>query len=175
MDHSDNHDERQPLLQSDDAHPGHLAGQDATDSRPKHFAQVAILGTVILVAFNIALQLINLGRSQLIEGAICQQEFHNVTQPYQDARCKYDTVQQRLSLILAWESTFSMIVSLFTTVPYAMVAQRYGARVVTSLLWLGYTFSLGGETIICMFYMPSACRKLLLTATLTNSTLPGGV
>ena len=122
----------------------------------KHFAHVVTLGTVVLVAFNIALQLVNLGRSQLIEGAICQQEFHNVTQPYQDDRCKYDKVQQKLSLILAWESTFSMIVSLLTTVPYAMMAQRYGARVVTSLLWLGYTFSLGGETIICMFKLPPA-------------------
>lgn len=120
--------------------------QDATVDRA---LRVAVPGVLIIVAFEIAMEFILIAFSQLMEGAICVKTYPDIQEPYSDPRCKNDEVQAMLSFVKAWETSLAILPGFLTALPYGMVADKYGAKFVLLLVFLGNLISLGMETVVC--------------------------
>lgn len=117
----------------------------------RQFIYTATLCILVNTACITASAFSDVSMNQLVEGAACQREFLNVTDPYHDTRCKEDTVQSQLSLVNGWQTTFGMIPGLLVAIPYGVFADTYGPRALLPLTFLGSTLTQLAQQLICQF------------------------
>lgn len=135
-------EEHRPLLSgsdSDSPAPQETAlpkYEDAGPSRSR-IVRIVIVGVLINLMVDTYIAFNSLGLVQMIEGAACQQLYPDVTKPYEDERCKADDVEARLATITGWQNTFMMIPGLVTAMPWGLFADRYGARALLFVAFLG--------------------------------------
>ncbi|OAR03111.1 hypothetical protein LLEC1_06386, partial [Akanthomyces lecanii] len=112
--------------------------------------RTAIPFFVILVAVEFAAALCAAGVAALVEGSLCRTAFPEVTAPYGDARCKHESVQADLAWIIGMENTISVVPGLLMSIPYGIVADKYGPNIVLGLIWVGQFLSEGGHLLVCL-------------------------
>jgi MFS family permease len=78
-------------------------------------------------------------------------EFENPLEPIPEDRCKVPDVQARLAMLRGWDQTFSCIPSIITAVPYGVMADKYGRKVVLILSLFGICLSLGWAEFVGYF------------------------
>jgi hypothetical protein len=127
---------------------GSSTASDADIPRAE-FLRVVVPGALIVACFGFAAQFLSIGLSELMQGGICQREYTNVTEPYKDPRCNDDVVQSKLATVKGWEQMFSLLPGLSLAVPYGVVADKYGPKLVLCLIWIGDILSQIGESAVC--------------------------
>ncbi|KAG0645285.1 MFS efflux pump [Hyphodiscus hymeniophilus] len=83
-------------------------------------------------------------------------EFENPHDPIPEDRCKVADVQGKLAKLRGWDQTFSCLPSIITAVPYGVMADKYGRKIVMFLSLLGIIMSLVWQVNIAYFsqYIP---------------------
>ncbi|OAA54664.1 Major facilitator superfamily transporter [Cordyceps fumosorosea ARSEF 2679] len=112
--------------------------------------RTAVPFLIILTVVEFAAALVAAGVAALVEGSLCRTRFPDVTQPYGDPRCKHEAVQADLAWIIGMENTISVIPGLLMSIPYGVVADRYGPNIVLGLVWVGQFLSEGGHLLVCL-------------------------
>ncbi|GKT65419.1 ATP synthase F0 [Colletotrichum tofieldiae] len=80
---------------------------------------------------------------QLLEDIICRKYFPDHILPGGgDDVCKTPEVQGELAMIKGWQASFDCVAPLLTSIPYGVIADKYGRRPVLSLAMLGVTLEL---------------------------------
>ncbi|KAK1999783.1 ATP synthase F0 [Colletotrichum falcatum] len=78
---------------------------------------------------------------QLMEEIICRKHYpgHTISQSDRGNVCKSALVQGELAMVKGWQTSFGCIPPLLTAIPYGVIADKYGRRLVLSLAILGIT------------------------------------
>lgn len=121
----------------------------------QHFIHVLAVGIAVYVSFTLAGAFMSVSSNQLIQGAACQQLYPDVREPYADERCNSDSVQSRLSLIIGWELTFSLMPGMIMAVPYGMLMDRVGVRLFSAVLFVASAVAQALEFIVCTLWRRS--------------------
>ncbi|KJZ76344.1 hypothetical protein HIM_04426 [Hirsutella minnesotensis 3608] len=129
--------ERRPLLPpaDDNGMPASTAGKQSLTLSQR--LAVAVPCLVIIFAAEIGASMIAAPMSQIAEGVICRRFHPDVVDPTTDARCKNADVQAELAMLQGWGMTFALIPGLLMAVPYGMLADRYGRKVILCLSLFG--------------------------------------
>ncbi|EGX95999.1 Major facilitator superfamily transporter [Cordyceps militaris CM01] len=112
--------------------------------------RTAIPFLLILTAVEFAAALCAAGVAALVEGSLCRSAFPDVVDPYRDARCKDKAVQADLAWIIGMENTISVVPGLLMSIPYGIIADKYGPNIVLGLVWVGQFLSEGGHLVVCL-------------------------
>ncbi|KAM3507962.1 hypothetical protein MY10362_001465 [Beauveria mimosiformis] len=141
---------RADLSSSSQDHHHHDAHDDASLT-PRQLLRIAIPFFLILTAVEFAAALCAAGVAALVEGLLCRSAFPDlVTDPYGDARCKSEAVQADLAWIIGMENTISVVPGLLMSIPYGIIADKYGPNIVLGLVWAGQFLSEGGHLLVCL-------------------------
>ncbi|OAA40485.1 Major facilitator superfamily transporter [Beauveria brongniartii RCEF 3172] len=141
---------RGDLSSSSQDHQHHHAHDDASLT-PRQLLRIAIPFFLILTAVEFAAALCAAGVAALVEGSLCRSAFPDlVTDPYGDARCKHEAVQADLAWIIGMENTISVVPGLLMSIPYGIIADKYGPNIVLGLVWAGQFLSEGGHLLVCL-------------------------
>ncbi|OAA72852.1 Major facilitator superfamily transporter [Akanthomyces lecanii RCEF 1005] len=141
--------EATPLLRDDNT----TTENGSTNTEVERLAprlRTAIPFSIILIAVEFAAALCAGGVAALVEGSLCRTAFPEVTEPYGDPRCKHEDVQADLAWIIGMENTISVIPGLLMSIPYGIVADKYGPNIVLGLIWVGQFLSEGGHLLVCL-------------------------
>lgn len=139
--------EATPLLR-DSAADSEQQAIDALLPR-RQILRIAIPLLTILTIVEFAAALCASGLAALVEGSLCRHEFPDVQDPYNDERCKTEKVQADLAWVIGMEMTVSVIPGLFMSIPYGIVADKFGPNIVMGMVWIGQFISEFGHLIIC--------------------------
>lgn len=93
------------------------------------------------------------------EDIVCRQyyqhtfpnEFEDPFDPIPEDRCKVPDVQSKLAMLRGWDQTLSCIPSVFTAVPYGVVADKYGRKPVLILCLFGLLLSIAWAELVGYF------------------------
>ena len=93
------------------------------------------------------------------EDIVCRQyyrqtfpnEFGDPSDPIPEDRCKIPDVQSKLAMLRAWDQTISCIPSVFTALPYGVIADKYGRKLVLVLSLVGIVLSVSWAEAIAFF------------------------
>ncbi|KAE9362765.1 MFS general substrate transporter [Stipitochalara longipes BDJ] len=95
---------------------------------------------------------------RIFEGIICRSYYESITPsgkelsiPIPEEKCKIPFVQSELAMLKGWEMTFSCIPGILAAVPFGMVADRYGRKLVLLLALLGVILCLLW-TMVVIYY-----------------------
>ncbi|XWW94538.1 hypothetical protein V2A60_002481 [Cordyceps javanica] len=115
--------------------------------------RLAILVPYMAISFLslLAVEMINAPLMEISEAIICRRVFDDVLDPTRDPRCKESPVQSELALINGWELTFALIPSILFSVPFGMLADKYGRQPIMLLALIGVVLSILGVNIICLY------------------------
>ncbi|XWW96069.1 hypothetical protein V2A60_004039 [Cordyceps javanica] len=148
--------EAAPLLRdSRDDESAHAQAYAAQEREEEPLATRQLLRTAvpflfIMTAVEFAAALCAAGVAALVEGSLCRAAFPQVTDPYGDPRCKHETVQADLAWIIGMENTISVMPGLLMSIPYGIIADKYGPHIVLGLIWVGQFLSEGGHLLVCL-------------------------
>lgn len=147
-------EERQPLL-GDPNTSENPSNYSEADNEPaptrSEILRVAIPGVLIMVTFQIAASFIEVGLSALLESSVCLKEYPDLEDRYNDPRCKNDNVQAELSMVIALEQMFTIMPGFLTLIPYGILADKYGPKLILLLVFFGDVLAQGGEALVCKF------------------------
>lgn len=156
--------ERQPLLRDEEAPL--VSPQTLNDahnsSTPTPLLSVIIPGLLILFLGEWANALIGVSMGALMERSICERRFPDVVDSLTDPRCKTDAVQAELSVVRGWETTFLLMPGILTAVPYSMLAEARGPKVVVLLMFAGMMITHATELLVCKCCLSFILRFVLL-------------
>jgi MFS family permease len=138
----------EPLLPME--HRSHEEHGDASDDNPlRQHLPLLLLGFVSLVFLKLYPGMFNTIISQIMEGILCRRYHDDVTDPTSDPRCKQESVQGELSLLLSMRATFQLIPSVLFSIPYGLAADVYGRKPVLIVATLGCVLYGLTELVIC--------------------------
>ncbi|XWW93466.1 hypothetical protein V2A60_001399 [Cordyceps javanica] len=175
-------EERRPLLHGDDAPTtaparAATAGEEPTAAasaasaaamvdRSRTPLRVVIPGVAMLFLSEWCAVLIGVSMGALMERSICARRYPDVVDSLRDPRCKANAVQAELSTVRGWESTFILVPGILTAIPYNMMAEAYGPKLVVLLMLLGQMLTHATELIVCLNPQIFDTRWVWLCATL---------
>lgn len=144
--------EERPLLSgSREASPARGSPSQAElPTRAWSRRHLLISSILVLITVMQAAVFVTPAMNHLVEAAACQQLHPDVTDCYDDPICKSADVQDRLAMIMGWETTFALIPALATAIPYGIFADRYGPKVLLLLVVVGGFVVQVGELITGM-------------------------
>ena len=143
------HDEASPLLGSlrgsdDEAQSGHAKLSVPPEASSWHWISIVSLGIVITILFDTADYLGQAPRIRLYESIACQRYYEekapwligrNGTLP--ERLCKIDPVQDTVAMILGQQYLFDSLPGLLLAVPFGMLADTHGRKLVALLAFGG--------------------------------------
>ena len=138
--------ERRPLLNTTEA-----TSNPSNPPTQHRVVYTTIIGLLVNATCVTASAFSNGSMDQLVEGAVCQRLYADVTDRYHDPRCKNDDVQSQLSLVNGWQTTFGIVPGLLVAVPYGFFADKYGPRALLPLTFLGTTTTQFVQQLMCKF------------------------
>ena len=97
--------------------------------------------------------------TRILEDIVCRQyyhrtvpnEFENPFDPIPEDRCKVPDVQARVAMLRGWDQTFSCIPSILTAVPYGIIADKYGRKIVLVMCLFGITLAVAWTELVGYF------------------------
>lgn len=140
--------ETAPLL----GHADHEQDEQQRNSSSRFFTKrVSALSLSAYVCFCICLEfgmyMTAAPLHQVLEAIICSRHASSTTED-----CKPDgETKRRLMMLLAWYQTFLLIPILLMLLPWGLMADRYGQRVVLVLGALGMLLTNAWVRIVCKF------------------------
>lgn len=150
------------VSRSNDHHAGHGEGLAPGELPPTTRAisparRLTILTLIFSVAITVAIGgcMVDTAQYQLIEEMICDQiqEHSNGTQflpgNQTENPCDAGQVMWKLTSLYGWLSTVTSIPGLLVSVPYGMLADRYGRTLVMGLSSLGLFLMQVWVTVVC--------------------------
>lgn len=140
-------------------HP--LVNQSIADSSPDQHNDVstvywrpAIFCTLIYLLMGIGYFISAAPQLRLLESIICQQYYEGSESSASEAGipehlCKEGPVQAALAQLLGWQSFFDNIPGLLLTLPYGILADKYGRRLIMTLSFVGQFVGMSWVLIVC--------------------------
>jgi MFS family permease len=113
-------------------------------------ATVAISSLLLLFSIMIGGVILEVPRVEVLENILCRKRYPDAALGSNDPRCKEDDVQSDLSMLKAVEISCGLLPGLLTSVPWGVVADRYGRLFVLRLAMLGVVLCEGSNIVICM-------------------------
>ncbi|GJC82700.1 efflux pump ustT [Colletotrichum liriopes] len=110
---------------------------------PTRAYQIKVIGLamafIVIIEIGVYLQIPP--SYQLMEEIICRKHYpdHIISQGEDDDVCKGALVQGELAMVKGWQASFDCAAPLLTSIPYGVIADKYGRRPVLSLAMLGIT------------------------------------
>ncbi|KAH7251045.1 major facilitator superfamily domain-containing protein [Fusarium tricinctum] len=101
----------------------------------QHFTLLA-LGYISFIFLKLSPGMFNTILSQILEGILCRQ-YHDTTDPTSDPRCKDESVQGELSILLSMKATFELLPTVIFSIPYGLAADVYGRKPVLIIATMG--------------------------------------
>ncbi|KAM3502267.1 hypothetical protein MY10362_004974 [Beauveria mimosiformis] len=101
---------------------------------------VSIIGGLCLTLVGVSQKLFDPALQQIMEDVICRgvhadHQLNMLSRP--DSRCKGNDVQKILSMVSAVDLSAEMIVPILVQIPYGIIADKYGRRIVIFLSLFG--------------------------------------
>ncbi|KAJ6780047.1 hypothetical protein PWT90_01219 [Aphanocladium album] len=101
---------------------------------------VSIIGGLCLTLVGVATRLASPALQEIMEDVICKNvyadhQLNSLSPP--DDRCKGNDVQKILSMVSALDVSAEMIVPILVQIPYGIIADKYGRRIVIFLALFG--------------------------------------
>jgi MFS family permease len=148
------HNESSPLLPPSNEQETASSTSYNGKITPLRRLAVGLFYVAVFLVFEISILLVSVPMSPIQEAIICRKYYPDAakTSPV----CKSEVVQSELSMLKGWEITFGLLPGMLTAVPYGMVADKYGFKVVLGLSLLGLTLSQAIDIVICMSQSDSA-------------------
>lgn len=115
----------------------------------KHFTLLG-LGYLSFVCLKLYPGMFNTILSQILESILCRQ-YYDTSDPTLDPRCKDETVQGELSMLLSMRATFELLPTVIFSIPYGIAADIYGRKPVIILATIGCVLYGILNLVICMF------------------------
>lgn len=165
-------EEREPLLAPNGQPPPYTEATTAANASESAYLRVLMVGYAIFTLSQFHANIFNTAMKQLVEGNLCRSFNDNVTDPTKDPRCKGEQTQAELSLIFSMESTFELIPGLLLSIPYGMVADVYGRRIVAFLSILGCVFYAAAEAFVGTYWLCIYLRHVASTCIYIHEYLP---
>lgn len=120
----------------------------------QHFTLLA-LGYLSFIFLKLSPGMFNTILSQILEGILCRQ-YHDTTDPTSDPRCKDESVQGELSILLSMKATFELLPTVIFSIPYGLAADVYGRKPVLIIATMGCVIYGLVNLVICT----STCRQM---------------
>jgi len=145
-------DEHEPLLHhhASPATPVQQQCDNSDDNRTTtQRLTIAIPCLILLWCLECGSSLIVVPLNGVLEDNICKNIYPGLNEHTTDPRCKDAAVQSRLTFILGWWMTFSLLPGLFTTVAWGAAADKYGRKPVLALANIGIVLNFASVALIC--------------------------
>lgn len=118
------------------------SSQDEHNDVSTVYWRPAILCTLIYLLMGIGYFISAAPQLRLLESIICRQyyegsEFWASEARIPEHRCKEGPVQAALAQLLGWQSFFDNIPGLLLALPYRILADKYGRRLIMTLSFVG--------------------------------------
>jgi hypothetical protein len=128
-------EEQEFLLQPQDQSAQEQNEVNEPNPLRQHFTLLA-LGYMSFIFLKLSPGMFNTILSQILEGILCRQ-YHDTTDPTSDPRCKDESVQGELSILLSMKATFELLPTVIFSIPYGLAADVYGRKPVLIVATLG--------------------------------------
>ncbi|KAF5664246.1 major facilitator superfamily transporter transporter [Fusarium heterosporum] len=163
-------EEQELLLQPQDAGSGEQ--NEASEPSPwRQHLNLLALGYISFIFLKLSPGMFNTVLSQILEGILCRQ-YHDTTDPTVDPRCKDESVQGELSILLSMKATFELLPTVIFSIPYGLAADVYGRKPVLIVATTGCVIYGLVNLVICWF--PEIFPMRLLLAVPLVSIIGGG-
>ncbi|ROT39018.1 MFS general substrate transporter [Sodiomyces alkalinus F11] len=118
------------------------------------FLKFVILGSGLLVMMPMF---------RLLEDAFCHQHYgKDLAEPIPEKECKVDEVQSRLAYLGGIAAVIASVVTLVSTFPYSILADKVGRKPALLLSWVGVMLGFGwGPAILWFSAQPNVYLMLL--------------
>lgn len=139
-----------PLLQGHTTTHGHGPPPDTPTIRHHHKTHPKFFIVLLIVISSIFFVSIGDNMNQapwmrIQEDIVCRAYYRSTfpnelkysLDPIPEGWCKVPDVQAKLAMLRGWGHTFSCIPSIFTAVPYGVIADKYGRKIVMFLCLMG--------------------------------------
>ena len=147
--------ETSPLLADDNA-------RDESSLPLPHPHYHRVVGVVIVTVFLIEIgdYMMRAPTTRIMEDIICRHYYDSLetvpigidlTKPIPEDNCKVPAIQAELAMIRGWDMTFSCLPGLLLSIPYGVLADKYGRRFVTILSLIGVTLAAFWLMLVCKF------------------------
>ncbi|KAJ5655118.1 MFS general substrate transporter [Penicillium lividum] len=132
---------------------------DQDDGASTVYWRPAIYCTLIYLLMGIGYFISAAPQLRLLESIICEQYYRDSqspvsTQEIPEHLCKEEPVQAALAQLLGWQSFFDNIPGLFLALPYGILADKYGRRLIMTLSFVGQFAGMSWVLIVCWFGLP---------------------
>ncbi|RAK73277.1 putative MFS multidrug transporter [Aspergillus fijiensis CBS 313.89] len=141
------HDERAPLLEANRVRP--------TSASRSRKLTVMIAASILILAVDFGFYLTAAPQTKIFEDIVCQNYLTTLGNPADtvptEGICKSEPVQSELALVNGWKETSDVLPGILLSVPYGVLADRWGRKPV---LLLGLLGTLLGELwvrIVCLY------------------------
>ncbi|KAJ3493892.1 hypothetical protein NLG97_g4441 [Lecanicillium saksenae] len=115
---------------------------------------VSMIGGLCLTLVGVSQRLFGPALQEIMEDVICKgvyadHQLNSMSPP--DNRCKANDVQKILSMVSALDVSAEMIVPILVQIPYGIIADKYGRRIVIFLALFGCTLKIGWTVVVLAF------------------------
>jgi hypothetical protein len=130
-----------------------LAASNDKPANHRHFVLVATVIVFSIFVIEIGDFMGRAPMSRLLEDCICRKYYESaetmgldLSLPIPEENCKIPAIQRELAMLKGWDQTFSSIPGLLLAIPYGVLADKYGRKLVWGLcglgIWLGTAWCL---------------------------------
>ncbi|KAJ9244771.1 hypothetical protein DTO169E5_1592 [Paecilomyces variotii] len=143
----DTHDEDTPLLGTEDA-------QTKSTSRSQKLT-VMIAASTLILAMDFGFYLTAAPQIKIFESIVCHNYLAVIGKPpgttLTEDICKSEPVQSELALVNGWKDTSDVLPGILFSVPYGVLADRWGRKPVLLLGILGTLLGESWVRVVCLY------------------------
>lgn len=144
----DERTENSPLLGDHDSRDGPPSiSPSVTPTHPK-FLRVVVISVVCIFLMELGDFMLRAPFMRILEDSICRSYFKSISAgidfalPIPEEDCKLPPIQRELANLKGWNITFQCLPGFFLAVPYGMLADKHGRKLVLLLSLLGSLLAL---------------------------------
>jgi len=133
------------------------------DESPTRHPNFVVVATVIIISIflvEIGDYMMRAPLARILENIVCRKYYESTSSfiilPIPEEDCKIGSIQGELAMLKGWDITFSCIPGLFLAVPYGVLADKYGRKLVWGLCSTGIVLS----TVWAIFIGKSAFEEI---------------
>ncbi|RCI12671.1 hypothetical protein L249_0870 [Ophiocordyceps polyrhachis-furcata BCC 54312] len=120
---------------------------DQTHEQALFRRRVVAMCVLFLIVVELSSSVMEPSQLQIMEDVICRRHFPLVD----DGRCKDNSVQKTLAMVRSWSMSADMLIPLVVQVPFGIVADKYGRRMVLSLSFAGCVLQTWWTMLVLLF------------------------
>jgi len=120
----------------------------ARDESPTRHPNFVVVATVLIISFflvEIGDYMMRAPLARILENIVCRKYYESTSSfivlPIPEENCKVGPIQRELAMLKGWDITISCVPGLFLAVPYGVLADKYGRKLVWGLCSTGIVLS----------------------------------